>query len=86
MAEIKAVLSEKDRRFREFALGGNMWRVVARVSLPLMAYQGLMHIFKILDTVMAAHISSDAVSSIAYISQISYLISALGTGLSIAAE
>ncbi len=83
MAEIKAVLSEKDRRFREFALGGNMWRVVARVSLPLMAYQGLMHIFKILDTVMAAHISSDAVSSIAYISQISYLISAVGTGLSI---
>ncbi|MGN1120327.1 MAG: MATE family efflux transporter [Oscillospiraceae bacterium] len=83
MAEIKANLSEKDKNFREFALNGNMWRVVAEVSLPLMAYQGFMNLFKILDTIMASHISTDAVSSIAYISQISYLISAIGTGLSI---
>ncbi len=83
MAEIKAELSEKDRRFRNFALNGNMWRVVAAISIPLMAYQGLMNIFKILDTIMASHISTDAVSSVAYISQISYLISAVGTGISI---
>lgn len=83
MAEIKANLTEKEKRFREFALNGNMWRVVASVSVPLMAYQGLMHIFKILDTVMASHISTGAVSSIAYISQISCLISAVGTGLAI---
>lgn len=83
MAEIKARLSEKDRRFRDFALGGNMWRVILKISLPLMAYQGFMHLFKILDTIMASHISTDAVSSIAYISQISYLISAVGTGISI---
>ncbi|MGN1341137.1 MAG: MATE family efflux transporter [Oscillospiraceae bacterium] len=83
MAEIKATLSEKDRNFREFALNGNMWRVVAQVSVPLMAYQGFMNLFKILDTIMASHISTDAVSSIAYISQISYLIQAIGTGLSI---
>lgn len=79
MAEIETNLSEKDKHFREFALNGNMWRVVAYVSLPLMAYQGFMNIFKILDTIMASHISTDAVSSIAYISQISYLISAVGT-------
>lgn len=83
MAELKANLSEKDRRFREFALNGNMWRVVAAISVPLMAYQGFMHLFKILDTIIASHISTEAVSSIAYISQISYLISAVGTGLSI---
>lgn len=72
-----------DEEFRDFALNGNMRRVIAYVSLPLMIYQGLMQIFKILDTVMAAHISTEAVSSIAYISQISFLISAVGTGLSI---
>ena len=83
MAEIKTKASEKDERFREFALNGNMWKVVLYVSLPLMAYQGLMHILKILDTIMAAHISSGAVSSIAYISQISFLISAVGTGIAI---
>ncbi len=83
MAELKTKLSEKDTAFREFALNGNMWRVILYVSVPLMAYQGLMHIFKIFDTIMAAHISTGAVSSIAYISQISFLISAAGTGLSI---
>ncbi len=83
MAELKTKLSDKDNAFREFALNGNMWRVILYVSVPLMAYQGLMHIFKIFDTIMASHISTGAVSSIAYISQISFLISAAGTGLSI---
>lgn len=81
MADIKHFKS--DEEFREFALGGNMRSVIAYVSLPLMIYQGLMQLFKILDTVMAAHIGSGTVSSIAYISQISFLISAIGTGLSI---
>ncbi|MBP1559989.1 MAG: MATE family efflux transporter [Oscillospiraceae bacterium] len=81
MAKTKRFIN--DEEFREFVLNGNMRRVVAYVSLPLMAYQGLMHIFKIFDTLIASHISTDAVSSIAYISQISFLISAVGTGLSI---
>lgn len=85
MAQIKATLSGKDEKFREFVLSGNMWQVIMKICLPLMAYQGLMHIFKIFDTIMAAHISSDAVSSIAFISQISFLIQSIGTGLSIGA-
>ena len=83
MADNKKELSEKDSKFREFALNGNMWRLVMYISVPLMLYQGLMHIMKILDTIMAAHISSEAVSSIAYIAQINFLISAIGTGLAI---
>lgn len=83
MAKINAELSEKDKKFREFALNGNMWQVAASVCLPLMAYQGLLHIFKILDTIMASHISTEAVSSVAYLSQISFLISAVGTGLAV---
>ena len=78
-------LSLKDRRFREFVLGGDMCKVVFTVCIPLAAYQGLLHIFKILDTMMAAHIGTDAVSSIAYISQISLVISAIGGGLAIGA-
>ena len=85
MSELKANLSNSDKKFREFILSDNMWRVILRISLPLMAYQGLMHIFKIFDTLMAAHISSDAVSSIAFISQISFLIQSIGNGLSIGA-
>ena len=84
MSEDK-VLSEKDRKFREYVLGGDMWKVVITVCLPLAAYSGLLHIFKIIDTMMAAHIGTDAVSSIAYISQISFVISAIGGGLAIGA-
>lgn len=83
MNDTKKELSEKDSSFRDFALNGNMWRLALYVSVPLMLYQGLMHIMKILDTIMAAHISSGAVSSIAYIAQINFLISAVGTGLAI---
>ena len=64
MADIKRFKS--DEEFREFALNGNMRSVIAYVSLPLMIYQGLMQLFKILDTVMAAHIGSRTVSSLAY--------------------
>lgn len=83
MSDTKKELSDKDKSFRDFALNGNMWRLALYVSVPLMLYQGLMHIMKILDTIMAAHISSGAVSSIAYIAQINFLISAVGTGLAI---
>ncbi len=79
------VLSPHDRRFREFVLGGDMWKVLFTVCIPLAAYSGLLHIFKIIDTMIAAHIGTDAVSSIAYISQISFVISAIGGGLAIGA-
>ncbi len=62
-----------------------MWRVIFTICIPLAAYQGLLQIFKMLDTMMAAHIGTDAVSSVAYISQISFVISAIGGGLAIGA-
>ena len=74
-------LSEKDRAFREFALNGNMWKVILYVCLPLAVFQLVNHIFNILDTMMASHISAEAVSAVAYLSQIQSMISALGTGL-----
>ena len=79
------VLSGRDRKFREFVLSSNMWTVIFTVCIPLAAYSGLLHIFKIIDTMIAAHIGTDAVSSIAYISQISFVISAIGGGLAIGA-
>ena len=45
----KATLSKKDEVFREFALNGNMWRVIFMVCTPLALYQSLNQIFKILD-------------------------------------
>ena len=76
-------LSAKDARFREFALNGNMWKVVLYVCVPLAAFQFFQHMFNILDTMMASYVSSVAVSAVAYLSQIQSMISAVGSGLAV---
>lgn len=79
-------LSEKDAQFRDFALHSNMWRVVFYVCAPLALYQSLTQIFKIFDSMMAAHISANSVSAVAYLSQINLMLSALGGGLAVGAS
>ncbi|GLB30350.1 MATE family efflux transporter [Lacrimispora amygdalina] len=79
----KATLSAKDEKFRNFALHANMWKVVLYVGTPLALYQSLNQLFKIFDSMMAAHISASSVSAVAYLSQINLTLSALGGGLAI---
>ncbi|MFR3729593.1 MATE family efflux transporter [Lacrimispora sp.] len=79
----KASLSAKDEKFRNFALNDNMWKVVLYVGFPLALYQSLNQFFKIFDSMMAAHISANSVSAVAYLSQINLTLSALGGGLAI---
>ncbi|MDF2887042.1 MAG: efflux family protein [Lacrimispora sp.] len=79
----KATLSAKDEEFRNFALHANMWKVVLYVGTPLALYQSLNQLFKIFDSMMAAHIGAASVSAVAYLSQINLMLSALGGGLAI---
>ena len=51
--EAKTHLSEKDKKFRDFALNGNLWLVIFYVCIPLSAFQLINHLFNILDTMMA---------------------------------
>ncbi len=83
---MEATLSEKDRKFRNFSLNGAMHKVILHVCFPLALTESLNQLFKILDTMMAAHISASAVSSVAYLSQISLMLSALGGGLAVGAS
>lgn len=83
---MKLGLSKKDEKFREFSLNGNMFRVILYVCIPLALYQSLTQVFKVFDTMMAAHISATAVSSVAYISQIQLMLSAMGSGLAVGAS
>lgn len=85
MAKVAASsqLSEKDRKFREFALNDNLWKVIFYVCIPLAAFQLFQHMFNILDTMMASHVSAVAVSAVAYLSQIQSMIAAVGTGLAV---
>ena len=82
----QAALSEKDKKFREFSLNAPMWKVVLHVGTPLALYQSLTQLFKILDSMMASHISASAVSTISYLSQLELTLSALGGGLAIGAS
>ncbi len=73
--------NSKDLAFRERALNGNMWSLLLAVGIPLAMYQGLSSLFKILDALMASHISAESVSTVAYLAQIQAMIAAIGTGL-----
>lgn len=86
MSEVTAKLSKKDEANRELILRGNMWKVIMKLCIPLALYQSLNQIFKILDTKMAAHISSESVSAVAYLSQINLMLSAIGGGLAVGAS
>lgn len=79
----KANLSAKDETFRDFALNGNIWKVILYVGTPLALYQSLNQLFKIFDAIMAAYISSTSVSAVTYLSQINLMLFALGGGLAI---
>lgn len=77
----QAKLSKKDEKFREFALNGNMWKVLLVTGIPLALYQTLGMLFKILDSMMASHISAESVSAVAYLFQILQILSSIGGGL-----
>ncbi|MDD3367646.1 MAG: MATE family efflux transporter [Lachnospiraceae bacterium] len=85
MAQTKAVLTQKDKAYRDLSLNGNMWKVILQVGIPLALYQSLSQAFNILDTMMASHISPTSVSAVAYLTQIGQLLSALGGGLAVGA-
>jgi len=82
---MKAELSQKDEEFREFSLEAPMWKVILHVGFPLALYESLNQLFKILDTMMASHIGATAVSTVAYLSQINLMLSAIGGGLAVGA-
>jgi len=79
----KLTISKNDENFRDFTLNGNLWLLLLQVGLPLALYQNLNMLFKILDSMMASHISAESVSAVAYLSQINHMISAIGGGLAI---
>lgn len=83
---MKAKITKNDDQFRDLALNGDMGRLMMKVCLPLTLYQSLNQIFRMLDTMLASLISASAVTTVAYLSQISIMLSAVGSGLAIGAS
>ena len=77
----KDSLSNKEQQRREFILNGNLYSVVPYICIPLALYQGFNWLFKVIDNIMASHISSTTVSAVAYLTQVNQIILAIGTGL-----
>ena len=75
----RGALSEKE--FREISLNANLLPLVFRLGAPLAFYSLFNAFFQLLDTMMASHVSSVALSSVSYLSQIQNLILSLGLGL-----
>ena len=75
--------SRKDEQFRDYALNAPPLRVVLTVCTPLALYQALQQVFKILDSLMASHIGGDAVSAVSCLTQVTLMITALGSGLAV---
>lgn len=76
-----SVASKKDEAFREYALTASPMKMLLSVCTPLALYQALQSVFKLIDSLMASHISANAASAIAAIAQITAMISAIGGGL-----
>ena len=71
----------QDESFRGYALKANMWIVLLKTGTPLAFYQALNTLYKMLDSLMASHINAEAVSAVAYLSQINITVSSIGMGL-----
>ena len=78
-----AGFSKKDEQYRQYALSAPPLKVLMSACMPLALYQALQSIFKIFDALLASHIGADAVSAVACLSQITLMITAIGSGLAI---
>lgn len=76
-------VSKQDESFRQYALNGSPMGVILSSCAPLALFQALQSVFKVLDAMMASHISADAVSAVSALSQITLMITALGAGLAV---
>ena len=78
-----AGFSKKDEQYRQYALSAPPVKVLMSACLPLALYQALQSIFKIFDALLASHIGAEAVSAVSALSQITLMITAIGSGLAI---
>lgn len=79
-----AELNRRDAQFRELSLSGRLFPLIFRVCIPLALFQLMSQLFSVLDTLMASHISPEAVSTVAYMVQIQGILAAIGGGLAAA--
>ena len=77
-------LNAKEEKQRHLILNGNIFLALMKIGMPIVVFQMLNQLFRIFDTFVAASISSEAASMVAYFSQMNLVIASIGSGLAIA--
>lgn len=78
-----AALSEKEQCRRLLMISGSQFKALLLISLPLVFYACIGQIFQLIDTVIAANMSANTVSTVSFVAQLEKMIMATATAISI---
>ena len=66
-----------EQEFRAYSLSGNLYHLIIQVGTPLAVFALFNTLFSILDTMMASHLGTIEVSTVAYMNQLRMVLNAL---------
>ena len=70
-----------EKEFRVYSLTSNLYHLIVEVGTPLAIFALFNTLFSILDTIMASHLGTIDVSTVAYMAQLRMILNAIGSGL-----
>ena len=70
-----------ESEFREKSLSSNVYLLIIQVGTPLAVFALFASLFSLLDTIMASHIGTIDVSTVAYMNQLRMILNSIGTGI-----
>ena len=70
-----------ESEFREKSLSSNVYLLIIQVGMPLAVFALFASLFSLLDTIMASHIGTIDVSTVAYMNQLRMILDSIGTGI-----
>ena len=70
-----------EAQFREKSLSANPYLLIIQIGIPLAVFALFASLFSLLDTVMASHLGTIEVSTVAYMNQLRMILNSIGTGL-----
>lgn len=70
-----------ESEFREKSLSSNVYLLIIQVGTPLAVFALFASLFSLLDTIMASHIGTVDVSTVAYMNQLRMILNSIGTGI-----
>ncbi|MCK5128369.1 MAG: MATE family efflux transporter [Clostridiales bacterium] len=77
-------ISKEDKR-RDFILGGNLYKIIIKLALPIMLSNLIQTVYSLTDTYFVSTIGDNQVAAVGFVWPMIFLYMALGMGISIGA-